>query len=196
LKKQIANLTSNILNPVLLCLAIVFFLSLEATSTTSEALKWSLIAIVINVLPPLLIIIYLVSQERLEDIFISIRSQRNKIYLMAGFFTALDCLVLFLLDAPLSLMVLLLSGLAVIIIFMLINFFWKISLHTAFAAATLTVFTILYGAVGAISAVLLPPVAWSRIELERHSPAQAIAGAVLAVLIVSTTFYLFGLISS
>jgi len=79
---------------------------------------------------------------------------------------------------------------------MCINLLWKISLHTAFVAASVTVLTILYGSIGAVTAVLLPSIAWSRIELEHHSLAQVAAGALLAALIVVVTFYLFGLVGS
>jgi membrane-associated phospholipid phosphatase len=77
-----------------------------------------------------------------------------------------------------------------------INFWWKISLHTAFAAASVTVLTIVYGLSGALAVMLVPPVAWARIELEHHSPAQAAAGALLATVIVLAVFYLFALLGA
>ena len=81
-----------------------------------------------------------------------------------------------------------------VLVFMLINFTWKISLHTAFAAGSVTVLILLYGTTGAFSAVLVPPIAWSRIELKYHSLGQTVAGAVLSALIVIVVFHLFGLI--
>ena len=75
-----------------------------------------------------------------------------------------------------------------------INLRWKISVHTAFVTASITVLIILYGAIGAATAVLLPLLGWSRIELEHHSPAQVAAGALLPTLIIVVVFYLFGLI--
>ena len=88
----------------------------------------------------------------------------------------------------------LVAALSATVVFMGINLIWKISLHTALAAGSVTVLTILYGSTGAISAMLLPPIAWSRIELECHSIAQTVAGALLAALIVAVVFYFFGLI--
>jgi len=71
---------------------------------------------------------------------------------------------------------------------------WKISLHTAFVTASVTVLIILYGSIAAVTVLLVPLVAWSRIELKHHSPAQVAAGALLATLIVVVVFYLFGLV--
>ena len=189
MKKQLANLTSNILNPILLSLALLIFLSFESTVSTSDAIKWSLISIAVSILPVFSVIVYLVHNERLENIFVNARRQRNKIYLLASFCTAVGCVILFYLEAPSLLVATFVAGLSAILVFMCI------SLHTAFVAASLTVLTILYGSIGVVTAVLLPPVAWARIELERHSLAQVIAGALLAALIVVVVFHLFGLIS-
>jgi len=37
-------------------------------------------------------------------------------------------------------------------------------------------------------------IAWARWKLEAHTPFQAICGAVLAVAVTITTFWLFGLL--
>lgn len=195
-KRQIANLLSNILNPFLVSFAIILLLSLESTSSTSDALKWSLILIAVSILPVFLVIVYLVRNERLEGIFIDVRRQRNKIYLLASVCAAVGGIIILYLGAPLILVAALVTGLSAIILFMCINLLWKISIHTAFVAASVTVLIILYGSIGTITAVLLPAIAWARIELEHHSIAQTVAGALLTASIVVVVFYLFGLIGS
>jgi membrane-associated phospholipid phosphatase len=72
---------------------------------------------------------------------------------------------------------------------MLINLRWKISLHTAFVAASATLLVMLYGWAAAVTVALVPLIAWARIELKHHSLAQAASGAVLAALIVFAVFY-------
>ena len=74
---------------------------------------------------------------------------------------------------------------------MFINMWWKISVHTALVAASATVLVMLYGWVAAVTVALVPVTAWSRIELEYHSLAQAVTGAILAALIVVVVFYPF-----
>jgi membrane-associated phospholipid phosphatase len=46
----------------------------------------------------------------------------------------------------------------------------------------------------AVAVVLVPLIAWSRIELKHHSLAQVAVGALLATSIVVVVFYLFGLV--
>jgi membrane-associated phospholipid phosphatase len=82
------------------------------------------------------------------------------------------------------------------VVFMCINFFWKISLHAAFAAASVTMLTLLYGSLGAITVVMIPPVGWSRIELKHHSLMQVVAGTLLSSVIVVVVYHFFGLIGN
>jgi membrane-associated phospholipid phosphatase len=77
---------------------------------------------------------------------------------------------------------------------MAINLWWKISLHTSFITAAVTVLFILYGFMASASIVLIPLVAWARIKLEHHSLAQVVTAAFLSTSILVVVFYLFGLI--
>ena len=196
MRRQLASLTSNILNPFLVSLVIILLLSFESTTTISDAIKWSLISIAVSILPVFLIIVYLVRNERLENMFINARRQRNKIYLLASICAVLGCVILLYSGAPLALVAAFVAGLSVVLVFMGINLLWKISVHAAFVAASVTVLTILHGSTGAVTAVLLPPIVWARVELEHHSVAQVTAGALLSALIVAVVFHLFGLIGS
>jgi len=75
-----------------------------------------------------------------------------------------------------------------------INLLWKISVHTAFIAASVVVLVILYGWIAAVTIVLVLLISWARIELGHHSLAQVAGGTLLAALIVVVVFYLFGLV--
>ena len=194
MKQQLARYTSAVLNPIILSLAFVVLLSFQSTSSTSDGLKWSLLLVGVTVLPVSLVIFYLVHKDKLEGFFIKVRQQRNQIYLLASLCTVACCVILFSLQAPLVLFATTVSALSAMLVFMLINLTWKISLHTAFAAGSVTILILLYGTTGAFSAVLVPPIAWSRIELKYHSLGQTVAGALLSALIVIVVFHLFGLI--
>ena len=193
-KKRAARLTSNIVNPFSVSLVMIVLLSFTSSSSAFEALKWTLISIALSILPVFAVIIYLVRNHRLEGIFIKARKQRNKIYLLAIACAAVSCVVLYYLGAPKILVASFVTALSAIIIFMCINLWWKISVHTAFATASVTILIIFFGPIGTVSVVLLPLIGWSRIELEHHSPAQVAIGALLAALIAVVVFYLFGIL--
>ncbi len=194
MRKRVAELTSNLLNPFLVSLAVIVLIAVDSTSSVFDALKWVVISLALSILPVLGIIYYLVHHQRIEGISIRLRQQRGRVYLLAGACVVVSCAVLFYLGAPPVLVALFVAGLLAIVIFMCINLWWKISVHTALVGGSVTVLIVLYGFAGAISAVLLPAVTWSRIELKHHSPAQVGAGALLAALIVVGVFHLFGLV--
>jgi len=193
-RKQIANLTSNILNPFSVSLIIILLLSFESASSIVDALKWSLILIAVGILPVFLVVVYLARRGRLDGIFTNVRKQRTKIYLLAGVCAVVGGGVITYLGAPLVLRATFVAGLSAVVVFMCVNLLWKISLHIAFVAASATILVILYGLIGAISVAFLPLIAWARIESGHHSPAQVATGATLAAAIVVVAFYLFGLI--
>jgi hypothetical protein len=187
-KQKIAHLTSNILNPFLICLALIILFSFKSSTSTSEAIKWACIATGLGILPVFLVIIYLLRHGKLDDFFIAAREQRTKIYILACLSAGAGCITLALLHAPAILVAGFITGVSTAIIFALINLWWKISLHTAIVAASATIMVILYGWVASATVALVPLTAWSRIELECHSLKQTISGAILATLMVILLF--------
>jgi len=192
-RKRIANLTSNILNPFLVSLVLILSLSFRATSSVLDALKWSLVLIALSIFPVYSVAIYMVRSGKLDGLFTSIRGQRTKIYLLAGVYASVGCVILLYFKAPLILVATAVAGLSAVVIFVSINLWWKISLHTAFIAAFVAALVISYGWIAAVALVLVPLVGWSRVELKRHSLAQVVTGAILAALIIVIVFYSFGL---
>ncbi|MFC2021336.1 hypothetical protein ACFLU1_06115 [Chloroflexota bacterium] len=189
LKQRIANLTSNILNPFLISLVVILLFSFSSTPSTPEAIKWALISIAVSILPIFLVIIYLIRSGGLDTILTHARQQRTKIYLAAGLSAIVGFIILSYLEAPPILLAGFTAVLSTALIFMFINMWWKISVHTGFIAASSIILVMLYGWIAAATVALVPLTAWSRIELEQHSPAQAVIGAVLAALIAVVIFY-------
>ncbi len=194
MRKRIANLTSNIFNPFLIGLVLILLVSYEATSSVFEAIKWSLLLTALSILPIFLFASYLVRHDRLDSVFANVRKQRVRIYALALILSGVNCIILLSLEAPLILLALCVAGFSANAIFMCVNLWWKISLHTAFITAAVTLLLILYGFVSTPFIVLIPLAAWARIELEHHSLAQVVTGALLATLILLVVFYLFGMI--
>ena len=192
--KRIAKLTSNIFNPFLIGLVIILLVSVEVTISVFDAIKWSLVLILLSILPIFIFTVYLVRHNRLDGIFASTRNQRIRIYAPMAILASVSCIILFTLQAPLMLLSLSIAGLSGTVVFMCINLWRKISLHTAFITAMVTILFILYGFVAMASIVLIPLVAWSRIELGHHSLAQIVAGALLGNTILVTVFFLFSLV--
>jgi hypothetical protein len=184
-------LASNILNPFLISVVLILLLSFRATSGVLDALKWSLILVAISILPVCSVIVYLARKGKIDGVFTAVREQRTRIYLVATVWAVADCVVLYYLKAPPELLAAAVAGLSATVIFMCVNMWWKISLHTAFVAALATMLVFLYGWVALLVVVLVLFMFWVRVELRRHSLAQVVVGAILAALVVSVVFYIF-----
>ena len=193
-RQKIAKTAANILNPYLLSFIIIILLAIESTSSTNEAVKWSLISLALSVFPVFTVVLYLVRRRKLDGVFINPRQQRSRIYLLAIGCAVIGYIILIIFDAPELLRAAFLSGLIAVVLFMVINLFWKISLHTAFITSSVAVLIIVYGKTAAWTVIFIPLIAWARLEMSLHNPAQVLAGALLSVSIVTIVFGLFGLI--
>ncbi|MFC2010652.1 hypothetical protein ACFLUL_03625 [Chloroflexota bacterium] len=189
IKQRIAGLTSIILNPFLISLTLILLFSFTSTPSTSEAIKWVLISMAVSILPVSVIVIYLLRHGTLDTFFINVRQQRTRIYLLGCLCAITGCFILSYLQAPQVLVAGFTVALLTTIMFMLINLWWKISVHTGFIAASSVVLVMMYGWVAAATIALVPLTAWARIELKYHSLAQAVSGAVLATLIAVAVYY-------
>jgi membrane-associated phospholipid phosphatase len=194
MRQRIARLASNTLNPFVVSFLTIVLLVWYTSASPAAAFKWAAVALALTVIPVFIFIVYQVRRKKLDSIFPEGQGQRRIIYVMAGALTAIGYGVMWYFDAPKLLTVSFCAGLAAVLIFMVINIYWKISLHTAFVSASAVVITLIFGAKAAWVFVFLPLVGWSRLELKLHTPAQVVVGAVLAAAIVTGVLWLFGVV--
>lgn len=192
--QQFARLISGILNPFLMAMVGIVLVAFKSRSSVLSAVRWSLVLAVISIAPILLFTAYLVRKGRLDSLFSSVRQQRTEVFLLASAVTAVDYVILHYINAPGLLIAILATGLLGLIIFMCINFWWKISLHTALIAGLVTVMVMLYGWLALTASVLVIVIGWARLELREHTVMQVVTGALLAALVSFATFHLFGFV--
>jgi len=188
---------SQITSPFVVGLALFGFVALSTATTVAEGLVW-LAVIGAGLLAPFGYIWWGVKSRRWGDIHVSRRSQRLVPLLIS--LVALGGILagLLTLHASRPLVAVLV---AVIIEFALATLItqvarYKISLHVDSAAGAVTVLCLLTspGFLALVPLVaLVALVAWARWKMEAHSPIQALSGAMLAVIVVIITFWLFGL---
>ena len=74
---------------------------------------------------------------------------------------------------------------------LLITSKWKISVHTTGLSGPVGALILLLGPVGALFAILYPILIWSRVTLNKHTMAQAIAGGVQGFFLTVIEMYLY-----
>lgn len=163
-------------SPVVLVSAYLLLMPWRSPETT-----WlqAVVALVFTTGLPWLGVVWMRHSGRVTDLHVRERSQRWPVFVLAGASLLVGCGVLLLLRAPAAVFTTLALILAGLLICLVVNLRWKISVHTAVAAFIwLTVFSGPdWGPAAALFMTLL--VGWSRLELRRHTPGQVLAGALV-----------------
>ena len=194
MRDKVAELTSIIVNPFIVHIIMILIISFKSTDSTAEGVRWLLISIAISTVPIFIIVLCLVRYNKVDSFFIKVRSQRDKVYILSSVLMGIACAVLFFLRAPVMLVALFIAIFIAGLVFACVNRWWKISIHVASISAAVTALVILYGPVAAWTILLVPLVAWARVEMEHHSLAQVLAGGLLSSLILLLVFLFFNLV--
>jgi membrane-associated phospholipid phosphatase len=67
-----------------------------------------------------------------------------------------------------------------------VTIFWKISIHTACAAGTVAILVIEFGPALWVTFPVVAAVAWARVALRDHTPAQVTAGALVGFTVAAS----------
>jgi membrane-associated phospholipid phosphatase len=163
-----------------------------ALLSTVAAWLWVLWYGLLAVVVPSLYVLVLYQRGVVSDIHLRIRSERIRPTLVTLATAVTTWLLLFSGNGPTLLIALATVNVIQTTLFFAITLYWKISAHTG-SAATLAVLAA-WGLTGiaAVPIVLsVPLIAWSRVRLEDHTPAQTVMGAVLGSLIISVVLLLY-----
>jgi len=114
----------------------------------------------------------------------------NHPLLLAAVSYLIGTAVLLIIRAPLLTTVVMFGYFAGTFFLFFVNLRWKISIHTMGIAGPTTVLIVVFGYWGALLALLLPPVIWSRVYLKKHTVAQALGGTAAGFLLTALTLWL------
>jgi membrane-associated phospholipid phosphatase len=188
-RPRAARLVGEVLSPPPILAALALVVAWEAGPTPAAAFLWGGVAAVSASLLPYALILRGVRRGRLSDRNLSLREQRVRFggVAMASLLAGLAALAAF--DAPAELVALQASVAVGVACGWLVTLWWKISVHAAIAAGAATVLSLLFGAAAGLAAwPLVALIAWSRVEVGDHTPAQVLAGAALGVAVNATVF--------
>ncbi|NJP04240.1 MAG: phosphatase PAP2 family protein [Chloroflexaceae bacterium] len=149
---------------------------------------------VMQIVPAILFFVIRLRQGAYSDEDVSVRHERNELYLVSLVTITLGTLMLLFLNAPIALIALHVGVWVISLLCWIINVFWKISVHATTASSTATIAFFLSPVLGLILGIGAVLVGWSRVRTGNHTPLQVLAGLVLAIVGISATFAVFGLI--
>jgi len=188
----LARLLSQIFHPILLNISVFLIVGVAALSTPAEGLKWAGISILVLVLPPTIFYTIRLRQGAYADEDVSVREQRNELYLFGLIWAVIATALLAYFGAPPPFLALLICALLFALINGGINLFWKISGHATAIAATATVALLYSPPLGAFLWACAALLGWARVRTRNHTPMQVLAGFCSAVIVVLSVFQFFG----
>ena len=188
----LARLLSQIFHPILLNISAFLIVGYAALATPAEGLKWAGICILVLVLPPTIFYTIRLRQGAYADEDVSIRQQRNELYLFGLIWAVIAMALLSLFGVPRPFLALLVCALLFALINGVINLFWKISGHATAIGATATLALLYWQPLGLVLWACAALVGWARVRTRNHTPMQVLAGFCSAVGVVLGVFQFFG----
>jgi membrane-associated phospholipid phosphatase len=183
-------LVSDVVSPPVVWTVIAFPLALATDQVTgSDAVTTATLYGFIVCWLPVMFIGWMVRCGHITDIHMKVRKQRILPFGVSITCSAGGLGLLWLLKAS---SVLLLFGTATLlglVLMAVVTIFWQISIHAMSISSAVMVTAIVFGASAALWLVpLIPVVAAARLKLNRHTPAQLLAGGAVGALVPYLVF--------
>jgi membrane-associated phospholipid phosphatase len=185
---RVARLVGEVLSPPPILIVLALLVAWDSSPTPAMAVVWGAIAAVSASVLPYALILRGVRRGRLSDRNISLRQQRIRFaaVAIASILTGLAVLAAF--DAPAEMVALQASIAVGVACGWVITLWWKISVHAAIAAGAATVLLLVFGLALLVVWPLVALIAWSRVQVGDHTPAQVLAGIALGIVVNATIF--------
>lgn len=175
--ENVAHWISQIGSPPVM--GLVAFILTVMQLTTPHLWVWIILYPLFSMIAPLAFLIWQVRRGDVTDLDVHFRQQRkwSLLVTIAGF--VLSWIVMRVGGAPPVLLMMAGMGVVQWLAIYLITLRWKISVHSTAASGVVLFMVWSFGTTYAPIALVIPLVAWSRVKLRRHTPAQVFAGILL-----------------
>jgi len=187
-----AFLISSFFSPYLVSVVFILIISFIYALGLKQFLPWILISLFFIAAIPVGYIIWFMEKKKISDIHLSNLKERKIPFIIGAVSSVIGASILFCLKAATPILAVVTAYAVNAILISIITLYWKISIHSAFLVATVSIVMIVFGTKFWPLFLLWIPVAWARVHRRRHTPEQVLAGATLAIISTSIVFYIFG----
>lgn len=195
---KMAKLVSDIFHPWVILVPVMALAAYQATGGAPAWIAWTLLAYVPALAFPLLYAKVLAmrqsnhsSQQKISRSLV--RNNSGHLFVSTALFGIPSALLLYYLNAPRSLLIIILGVTAAMLVTALVNIWYHSSLHLAMVTSMLTAMVFLFSNVYLLSFILLPILGFSRYQLGEHTPLQTVTGFCIGLAVGGAIFYSLGL---
>ncbi|GAA2140776.1 phosphatase PAP2 family protein [Kitasatospora kazusensis] len=152
-------------------------------------LGWGLFAVLFAAVLPTWFIKRGMRQGRWEDRHVGQRKRRLVVipFIMLSVLTSLGVMVWA--GAPADMTAMVVAMFAALVPIMVITVWWKVSVHTAVASGAIACLAVALGPWWLLAYPLVVAIAWSRVVLRDHTPAQTVVGALVGAVSAGLAFW-------
>jgi membrane-associated phospholipid phosphatase len=154
----------------------------------AEGIGWGLLATLFAAVIPTLFIAYGIRRGRWSDRNVGARKARLIVLAFITLSVAVGWGLLVVLRAPRVLAGYLAFMLGSVALLALVTTVWKISIHCAVAAGSVTVLAYAYGPAVLAGFALVAVVGWARVAMTDHTISQVLAGAVVGAAVAALAY--------
>lgn len=177
-----AKIISFFLGPLFILLPVPYILVEKVSQNYIYVLKWTVFSYAF-ILAVALFVIIGVLLGIFSNLDVSKREQRPLLFSFSAFAIFCYLLSLIILDGPKILFLALLATILGLIILVIINRWIKASIHVATATSVILLIVIVYRGYSFFLLSLIPPLAWSRVKMKKHTPMETVIGSILGAVI-------------
>jgi membrane-associated phospholipid phosphatase len=177
-KNRVARAITEALQPPI-SVALLLLLSPAMEPGFPGTVWFGAVAVLFVCVLPLAAVVVLVRMGKVTDRHVSDRRQRFPVLAMSVVSLLAGLGVLLAINAPYSVIVVVLAIVGGVVVLAVISLFWKISGHAGAIALTTVITVLILGAPWIPLLLLIPAVGWSRVVLRAHTVAQVVAGALV-----------------
>lgn len=193
--EKLAKTLSYVFDGSFISVPIYIAICLAVAENLADAFAWAMLCILFNVLIPYFYILFLYRKREINDLHIPLKRNRIKPLAVSLASYAAGYLTLHFLKSPLFLKSIFAISITLNIIYIIITFYWKISLHASWIAFVVVTLNVLFGSWMLLLLPLVPIVGWARIKIKRHTLNQVILGAAVASAVAVLVYSYYGFIN-
>lgn len=189
----LARFLSRVFNPIFVNIGSFLIVGFASMSTPAAGLTWAGLCVLVLIVPPTTFYYFRLRQGVYSDEDVSVRQQRNELYLIGFIWVLISIAALSFVGLPPPFLALMIGALAMGLVGGLINLFWKISAHASSIASAATIALLYWRPLGIVLWACAIAVGWARVRTRNHTPMQVLAGFGSAAMIVLVVFGLIGM---
>jgi hypothetical protein len=184
LQQKIARFISIIFIPPVLTVLSFFYLALKFESDSIKSSYTIIIAVLFGFILQIISFIYFRKKGLLSDVDANIKNERTLPFIASLLIFTIGFILLLTLNVSIISIAFWFCYISNTFLVILINKYFKISIHAMGFSGPLALFTFIVGIGALVMFPILLAVGWSRIKLKCHSLTEVIAGAFLGFISV------------